>query len=34
MLPEDYEESEAPYADASQAVVATIFFVVWASDSF
>ena len=34
MLPEDYEESEAPYADASQAVFATIFFVVWESDSF
>jgi len=34
MLPECYEESEAPHADALQAVVATIFFIVWVLDSF
>ena len=34
MLPGNYEESEAPRADAAQALFAFIFFTVWAADSF
>ena len=34
MLPEKYEESEAPFADAAQAVLALVFFVLWGADSF
>jgi protein-S-isoprenylcysteine O-methyltransferase Ste14 len=34
VLPERYEESEAPHADAAQAVFAVFFFSVWAADSF
>jgi protein-S-isoprenylcysteine O-methyltransferase Ste14 len=34
VLPENYRESEAPYADAAQAVLAAIFFTIWAADSF
>ena len=34
MLPENYEESEAPRADAAQALCAFVFFTVWAADSF
>jgi protein-S-isoprenylcysteine O-methyltransferase Ste14 len=34
MLPENYKESEAPQADAIQAVLAAVFFTVWAADSF
>jgi protein-S-isoprenylcysteine O-methyltransferase Ste14 len=34
VLPENYKESEAPYADAAQAISAAIFITVWATDSF
>ncbi len=34
MLPERYEESEAPHADTAQALFAVIFLTVWAADSF
>ena len=34
MLPERYEDSEAPHADAAQAVFAVFFLSVWAADSF
>ena len=34
MLPENYEESEAPKADAAQALAALIFFAIWLADSF
>ena len=34
MLPENYRESEAPKADAAQAVLAAVFFTVWTADSF
>lgn len=34
MLPENYEESEAPRADAAQVLFAAVFFVVWTADSF
>jgi protein-S-isoprenylcysteine O-methyltransferase Ste14 len=34
VLPENYEESEAPRADSAQALFAAIFFAVWAADSF
>ena len=34
MLPERYEDSEAPHADAAQGVFAVFFLSVWAADSF
>jgi protein-S-isoprenylcysteine O-methyltransferase Ste14 len=34
VLPERYEDSEAPYTDAAQAVFAVFFLSVWAADSF
>ena len=34
MLPEKYEESEAPKADMMQAILALVFFIVWGADSF
>jgi protein-S-isoprenylcysteine O-methyltransferase Ste14 len=34
VLPERYEESEAPKADIFQAIVALVFFVTWGLDSF
>jgi protein-S-isoprenylcysteine O-methyltransferase Ste14 len=34
MLPEKYEESEAPYADTAQALFTVFFLPVWAVDSF
>ena len=34
MLPEKYEDSEAPKADAFQAIFALIITVVWAADTF
>ncbi len=34
MLPEKYEESEAPNADMIQGIFALVFFVVWGVDSF
>ena len=34
MLPERYEESEAPYADTAQALFAVFFLSVWTADSF
>jgi protein-S-isoprenylcysteine O-methyltransferase Ste14 len=34
VLPERYEESEAPHADAAQGLFALMFLMVWAVDSF
>ncbi|MFC1802606.1 methyltransferase family protein [Thermoproteota archaeon] len=34
MLPEKYEESEAPRADTIQAILALLFFALWGLDSF
>jgi len=34
VFPERYEDSEAPHADAAQAVFAVFFISVWAADSF
>jgi protein-S-isoprenylcysteine O-methyltransferase Ste14 len=33
MLPENYEESEAPRADTIQAILATLYFLTWGIDS-
>jgi len=34
LLPENYDESEAPLADTIQAILAVAFFTVWVADSF
>lgn len=34
MLPENYEDSEAPLADTIQVILAVLFFITWGVDSF
>jgi protein-S-isoprenylcysteine O-methyltransferase Ste14 len=34
LLPENYRESEAPFADTLQAIFAILFFIIWGADSF